>query len=364
MKVLHVLSGLHVGGIESLAFQLIKYFPDSIINELLNTDSSASQMQTSFDELITDRKLHALHNWPPSDGIKLIYKSYILCRDRQPCTLLLYPFNRLSFCIALGAFFARTYNIYVHLGNTAPVNFNERCKWLLLIIGFKLIGAILVPASEAIVSSFNPLPAKYFFPVTIPNGCDTTNIARLARQARRERPVNDFFRIIMVARLDEIKDHATLLRAYALLSPKRCQLVFAGDGPEKCNLEMLCYELGINPSSIFIGLQSNIPKLLGTADVFAFSTTPSEGFGIALIEALSAGLPIVASDVPACREVLENGSAGLLVPSRDVIAWRDALARLIKSRPAREFFQLNAYQYSKNYDSSIIAQRWHQLLSS
>jgi len=364
MKVLHVLSGLHVGGIESLAFQLINFLPDSIENELLNIDSTACQMQSSFEQLKTSHKLTELHNWEPVDGIKLALQSYHLCIERRPSSLLIYPFNRLSLLVALGAFASGSTKIFVHLGNTAPIRLTEKIKWILLIFLFKLIGASLIPASKAIILSFKPLPVGYFFPTTIPNACDTVSIAEQAQLARLKRPPDDFCRIIMVARLDNIKDHETLLRAYALLSPPRWQLHFVGDGPERCKLEKLCRELGLNSSTIFRGLQRNIPQLLGTSDVFAFSTSSLEGFGIALIEALSAGMPIIASDVPACREVLENGKAGFLVPSRDVSAWSIALEKFIYSKPTREYYQRMACLHSKRYDTHVVALRWQEHLSS
>jgi Glycosyltransferase len=56
---------------------------------------------------------------------------------------------------------------------------------------------------------------------------------------------------------------------------------------------------------------------MGKADVFAFSVRAEEGLGIALVEAMAAGLPVVATDVGACREVLDNGRCGLLVPAAD-----------------------------------------------
>ena len=74
--------------------------------------------------------------------------------------------------------------------------------------------------------------------------------------------------------------------------------------------------MNLDPKKIFLGSSLEITKLLGNSDIFAFSTTEDEGFGIALIEAMAAGLPIIASDVPACREVLD-GNAGILVPPEE-----------------------------------------------
>ena len=67
----------------------------------------------------------------------------------------------------------------------------------------------------------------------------------------------------------------------------------------------------------FLGSRRDVPALLGQSDVFVFSTTKEEGLGTVLIEALAAGLPVVASDVPACREALEGGKWGALVPAAD-----------------------------------------------
>ncbi len=64
-------------------------------------------------------------------------------------------------------------------------------------------------------------------------------------------------------------------------------------------------------------------------DVFVFSTTAEEGLGIALIEAMAAGVPVVASDVPACREVLDNGALGVLVPPGDAAALAAAIAGVL-----------------------------------
>ena len=86
---------------------------------------------------------------------------------------------------------------------------------------------------------------------------------------------------------------------------------------------------------VFWGPRSDVPELLGQMDVFAFSTTRDEGFGIALIEAMAAGLPVVASDVPACREVLDDGAAGILVPAGDPAPLAQAIGALLSSERAK-----------------------------
>ena len=84
-------------------------------------------------------------------------------------------------------------------------------------------------------------------------------------------------------------------------------------------------------------MRRDVPELIGQLDVFVFAATPDEGLGIALIEAMAAGVPVVASDVGACREVLDHdgpgGALGLLVPPRDPVALADAILR-VRAEPA------------------------------
>ena len=106
----------------------------------------------------------------------------------------------------------------------------------------------------------------------------------------------------------------------------------------------------------------NIPKLLGEAEIFAFSTTESEGFGIVLIEAMAANLPIIASDVSACREILLEGKAGLLVEPRSIRSWEKNLKKLIENTSYRFKLTEDLSDLVKKYDSKSIALQWENLL--
>ena len=166
----------------------------------------------------------------------------------------------------------------------------------------------------------------------------------------------------MVARLDEIKDQETLLRAYAKVH-KKCNLILVGDGNKKEYLEGIASGLGLDIKKIFIGSKLDIPEILSEADIFAFSTTLSEGFGIALIEAMAAQLPIIATDVPACREVLDNGKAGILIPLGRVDLWIKALNQIISSSSKRDYYINKSIQNLKKYDVNNVKNKWAGLFN-
>lgn len=362
MRVLHVLSGLHAAGIEALALQLIRHAPAEAHGELLNADRSQQTMAPAFRQLLEAGQLSEIHQWPRCDGLQLAWRSFWLCCRRRPDALLIYPCNREMLWLALGTRLAGVRRIGVAVQNTAPATPSGRRLWHRLLIWFQRLGVVAVPCTEAIVASLQPLPRGLRLGPVIPNGCDVAAIASRAAAARAVRPPDDACRILMVARLDPIKDQATLLRAFAAAAVPGWQLQLVGEGPDRPRLESLARELGLDPAQVLLGRRSDIPELLGQADLFAFSTTPAEGFGIALIEALAAGLPVIASDVPACREVLLAGDAGDLLPPKDASTWAQRLRGLLDSGTEREALASRAKDHADRYDIRKTAQRWYHWL--
>jgi glycosyltransferase involved in cell wall biosynthesis len=168
----------------------------------------------------------------------------------------------------------------------------------------------------------------------------------------------------MVARLDPIKDHETLLRAFAKLSSRYpdARLWLIGDGSLTGYLLDLSQDLKLGDRVNFWGNRSDVPALLARMDVFAFSTTQAEGFGIALAEAMAAGVPVVASDVPACREVLDKGRCGLLVKPGDSAALAKALHITLSGGVARNDRVRNAKARAlERYDIRMCARTLHEM---
>lgn len=147
---------------------------------------------------------------------------------------------------------------------------------------------------------------------------------------------DDALVIGIIASLAPIKDHATLLRAMALVVPRSpsVRLVIVGQGPERDALRALAEELGIGGVVRFAGLRPQTPSFHFLFDVSVLCSV-SEGFPNSLVEAMAAGRPIVATDVGGVRDAVREGENGLLVPPRDPSALAAALTMLVADAERR-----------------------------
>lgn len=143
--------------------------------------------------------------------------------------------------------------------------------------------------------------------------------------------------IVMVARISKQKDHATLLRAVALLRDRGLTppVLFAGGGKARprAALEALAGQLGIAGQVQFLGVHRDVPGLLMGHQVCVLSTH-YEGMPLALIEGMAAGCAVVGSAVPGVREVIRDGIDGRLVPEGDAEALAQALQALLEAPDA------------------------------
>lgn len=170
-------------------------------------------------------------------------------------------------------------------------------------------------------------------PFVLPNVIDIDAIRARARAPGASSSPCQAPYIVSVARLDELqKDHRTLLRAYAQLlreEPVREDLVIAGDGAFRQELEALAASLGIAARVHFVGHVDNPHGLISGARVFVLSSR-NEGLPMGMLEALAHGKPVVATDCPTGpSDVLDHGRAGMLVPIGDPAAMAKALGRVL-----------------------------------
>lgn len=142
--------------------------------------------------------------------------------------------------------------------------------------------------------------------------------------------------VVTVARLVWFKGLETLIDACALLHQRwpRLRLVIVGDGPLRAALEQRVADRGASGHVIFAGERSDVPEMLGAADIFALSSV-SEGMPISILEAMAARLPVVATSVGGIPELIGAGETGLLVPARDPDAFAAALDKLVAAPALR-----------------------------
>jgi glycosyltransferase involved in cell wall biosynthesis len=200
--------------------------------------------------------------------------------------------------------------------------------------------------------------------IAIPNGVRLEPFAQADAHPFEQRIPG----IVMVARFSKQKDHATLLRALALLRGRGLAppLQFAGGGKEvhRKPLERLALELGIAEQVQFLGVVRDVPERL-MAHRLAVLGTHYEGMPLALLEGMAAGCAVIGSAVPGVREVIEDGVDGLLVADSDPVAMADALERVLRNPEQAAAMAATARRVAvERHGRALMNQRYEALFLS
>ncbi|MCG3133155.1 MAG: N-acetyl-alpha-D-glucosaminyl L-malate synthase [Planctomycetes bacterium] len=174
--------------------------------------------------------------------------------------------------------------------------------------------------------------------VIVRNGVDAEELRGrpLRDEARRALGLPEDAEVVgTIARLHPEKNLAMLVRAFAavLRERPRALLVIAGDGPDRAALDDAARAAGLGPRAVFLGRRDDVGRVLAAMDVFVL-TSDREGLPLAVLEAMGAERPVVATDVGAVGEVVRDGENGWLVPAGDERAVAAALSRTL-SDPRR-----------------------------
>ena len=165
--------------------------------------------------------------------------------------------------------------------------------------------------------------------------------------------------LLYVASFQERKDHGTLLRAVADFSD--VDLVLVGDGELRRQFERQAESLGIAQRVHFLGARTDVAELLKMADIYVHAPK-FEGFGIAVVEAMAAGTPTIASNVPGLAQVI--GDAGILVPPGDSATLAGEVRNLINSPDRRQQLSRTAVERSQKFGIEKTVDAYIDLYSS
>lgn len=353
-KILHLITGLETGGAEMM---LLKTLPS--LQEIFDNHVCCIRGHGPIGKKLSDAAIpvHYLELKNIFDlGIILRFKKII--QIEKPDLLVTYLIHADLF----GRIFGRLFGIKKII-----------CSVRVKLIQIKYLPLLLLDAlTSPLVTRYHfnsqvvaDMYHRYFFlpkrkSTVIPNGLDITLYQKEINKNQKKQELSlpqDSIIISCVGRLEKQKGQEYLIKALVPLSQNQpnLHLLLIGAGSNEKMLKELAKNLKIAPQVHFLGKTDDVPQLLAISDIF---TLPSlyEGMSNALMEAMATGLPIVATDIPENKEVIENN--GLLVPPKDSKVITQALQILLQHPEKRLLFGQNAKQaaYKKFALRSVIDQ--------
>lgn len=335
--VLQVIPRLPVGGAETLLADLVRHLPAryrSVVCCLQERGPMAEQIERAGVPVVCLERMRSRRfDWGAIGRLAdLIRRERIALVHTHLYHANLY--GRLAAARAGVPAIATVHNTY------------QRMKWHRRLLNRWLArrSARVVAVSDDIrrdLARYDRIPEDRI--TTIANGIDPARArSALSRaEARARLGLRDAdFAVACVARLEEQKGHRFLLDALALLAREEpqlygaLQLFLVGDGRLRAPLQARAAELGL-PAVRFLGTRRDVPDILAAMDLHAMASL-WEGLSIALLEAMAAGLPVVASDVGGVATVLGDAAFGIRVPPQDAPALAAALAQAYARRGERE----------------------------
>jgi len=176
---------------------------------------------------------------------------------------------------------------------------------------------------------------------------------------------NSYTRLLYVGRLHPIKGLSFLIEAFSIIleNQKNIKLIIVGDGVIKDNLINMCKNKNISKYVDFVGNvnHESLIKYYHEADIFVLPSI-SEGLSNVIMEAMSCGLPVVATNIGGNKELVINNKGGYIVKSKNILDLKDALNRLINNPKIRETMGRFNRKFIKQYDQEIILNKKIELI--
>jgi sugar transferase (PEP-CTERM/EpsH1 system associated) len=327
MRILHVVDNLGIGGTELCLANLIERTSDRIehaVCSVRESGATAVRLQAQGIRIIELRKA-------PGNDWSLPLRFARLCRDVAPD--IVHTRNWGSIDAIVGARLARV-PVVIHGEHgrdvTDPNGTNRRRNRTRRVLsafvdrmvavsdqlGRWLVDDVHIRASKVRVLK-NGVDAQRFEP------CGD----RAARRASHGYAADDIV-VGTVGRLDPVKNQAALIEMLEALraTQPRLRLVIAGDGPERNTLARQVDGARLGDRASLLGQRDDIPDVMRTFDIFVLPSL-GEGMCNTILEAMAAGLPVVATSVGGNPELVADGVTGTLVPPRDADALASAVTR-------------------------------------
>jgi glycosyltransferase involved in cell wall biosynthesis len=331
MKIIHVVYSLEMGGAEILVAQLCRlqreHGHDVSVIAYSNLGTLGEQLVAEgFSILVLGEAAFPKTFVRFVSAFRRLRPDVVHCHNPAPTLQAAIPAR----LVGTGSVLSTRHSLVAppyNLSEEKTFNFVARfCNWV-------------VGICDATCENLRQIPGAHREKIVrIYNGVDP-----IIPAPPESRPAKKGFTLLFVGRLAPIKDLSTLIRAAALAIRRvpDLHLWIVGDGAERSRLESLVAELGAGENVTFWGERLDVAGFFSAADIYCMSSL-SEGLPMSLLQAMSAGLPAVVTDVGGMAEVVRNASAGLTTAVGNAEAMADAIVQLASDPEHRRVLGKNA----------------------
>ncbi|MEZ2894021.1 glycosyltransferase [Providencia rettgeri] len=306
MKIIHVINSLSIGGAEKMLLDICQEM-NKIDGLLVDVVIISSDFTGFYDEYIR----HGINvfSLPFKNKFDLpaLYRLYNLIKDYNIIHSHLFPCN--YYVSILSLFLNKS-----KLITTEHSSYNKRRRIFILRPLEKLIYSrynIIIAISDATKKNLIHWVGYEDKIIVTPNGIDLKSYSSEDNSHNSMKKNNKTFMLMMIGSFSEQKDQDTIVRSLKYL-PENIKLALVGDGKRINIVQSLALELQLQHRIEFLGKRDDVPKLISNADIVILSSH-WEGFGLAALEGMATGKPVIASDVPGLNELVKD--AGLIFPA-------------------------------------------------
>jgi sugar transferase (PEP-CTERM/EpsH1 system associated) len=365
-RIVHVMYSFGIGGLENVIVQLVNRLPVDDFEHIVVSLTTISEFRNRI--LRPDVRFIALDK-PPGHALALYPKIYKLLRDLKPDVL--HTCNLAALEIVPLAWLA---SVHAEHGWDAHDPDGSSQKYRFLRRLYKPFVSHYVAVSKDIADYLlGPIGVPSSRLALIPNGVDTSDFAPKGSVVSQP-PGCPFspdrhWLIGTVGRLQTVKNQQLLARAFVELlhtypaTIQRCRLIVVGEGPLRNEVATVLLEAKVEQLAWLAGARDDVSAILPVLDCFVLPSM-AEGTSCTLQEALSCGLPVVATAVGGTPDLVVNGVTGYLVPSGDVGAMTTAIWRMYSDPVRTEAMGVSARLHAlANFALSAMIERYAGLVS-
>ena len=237
--------------------------------------------------------------------------------------------------------------------------------------GAPLINWLMWAPTEIIMSKFNDIlvtinwedynwAKKHTFTPVIKHidgiGVDFSSREGVISREEKRAQLNitdDDILVLSVGELQKRKNHQAIIRAIAKLNNPHIKYIICGQGVLENSLRKLATSSNLENQVFFLGYRQDIPEIMSACDIFAHPSI-REGLGLASLEAMASGLPLITSNVQGVPDYVENGVTGYMCSPMDVDAYAENLKKLTENKSLREKIGTTNITYVQKYRVEVI----------